>query len=252
MPAFSHKKEIAAVVYLENNLSVGCFSEDRLEVLRALLQQAGIAVENALLYARVQRATEEAQRANERLELDVAARTEELREANQRLLQRSEELAQAKRRLEIELGERARAEQARAELREEIIRVQSERLAELSTPIIPITDSIVVMPLIGTMDEQRARQVLETALHGAQASRAKVVILDVTGMRELGADIARTIVGTASALRLLGSEAVLTGVRPEVAQMLITTQADLRGLVTCGTLKSGIAYAMGRTGERRL
>jgi predicted ATPase/anti-anti-sigma regulatory factor len=251
MPAFSHKK-VAAVVYLENNLSVGCFSEGRLEVLRVLLQQAGIAVENALLYARVQKATEEAQRATERLELDVARRTEELQEANQRLLEQKEELAQAKRRLEVELGERVRAEQARAELREEIIRVQSERLAELSTPIIPITDSIVVMPLIGTMDEQRARQVLETALQGAQASRAQVVILDVTGMRELGAGIASTLVSTASALRLLGTEAVLTGVRPEVAQMLIATQADLRGLVTCGTLKSGIAYAMGRTGQRHL
>jgi anti-anti-sigma regulatory factor len=131
-------------------------------------------------------------------------------EANQRLLQRTEELAQAKRHLEIELGERARAEQARAELREELIRV------------------------------------------GVQASRAQVVVLDVTRMRELGADIASTLVGTASALRLLGAEAVLTGVRPDVAKMLIATQADLRGIVTCGTLKCGIAYAMGRTNERRL
>ncbi len=251
MPAFSHKR-LAAVVYLENNLSVGCFSEGRLEVLKVLLQQAGIAVENALLYARVQRATEEAQQAKERLELDVERRTEELREANQRLVQRTEELAQAKSCLEFELFERARTERARAELREEIIRVQSERLAELSTPIIPITDSIVVMPLIGTVDEPRARQVLETALEGAQASRAQVVILDVTGMRELGAGIASTLVSTASALRLLGAEAVLTGVRPDVAQMLIAAQADLKGLVTRGTLKSGIAYAMGRTGGRRL
>jgi anti-anti-sigma regulatory factor len=94
--------------------------------------------------------------------------------------------------------------------------------------------------------------VLEAALDGAQRRAARVVILDITGMKQIDTTVAGTLVRTAAALRLLGTEAVLTGVRAEVAQSMIHLEIDLRALVTLGTLQSGIAYALARTGESRL
>ncbi|WP_437940098.1 AAA family ATPase [Sorangium sp. So ce341] len=228
--ATTHQGRLTGVLYLENNVATGAFTPSRTELIGLLCSQAAIAVENALLYARVNNASEALRRANETLESEVAHRTEELRSAY--------------RQLELELDERSRAERERAALQEEIIAVQDERLKELSTPLIPISDRVVVMPLIGTMDARRAEQVLATALHGVQASGADVVILDITGIKQVDAGVACTLVRTASALRLLGAKAVLTGVRAEVAQALVGLDVDLRGIVTLGTLQSGIAYAL--------
>lgn len=134
----------------------------------------------------------------------------------------------------------------------EVIRAQRERLAELSTPIIPISAEIVVMPLIGTMDTQRAALVLDTALAGAQAARARVVILDITGMRHVDTSVAGTLINTGKALRLLGTHAILTGIRAEVAQTLVQLGVSLGGMITRSTLQSGIAYAQKLVGEAQL
>ena len=152
------------------------------------------------------------------------------------------ELRQANERLQSGLTSRERAA-----LQEEIIVTQSARLAEMSTPLIPITDQIMVMPLIGTVDYARAEQVLESALSGVQRSRARVVILDITGMTHIDTAVAAMLVATARALRLLGAHAVLTGLRPEFARLLVAEKIDLGTLTTCGTLQSGIAYALERT-----
>jgi rsbT co-antagonist protein RsbR len=153
-----------------------------------------------------------------------------------------------------DVTERERLEEQRRELgrkqaamHEEVIQRQTEQLAEMSTPLIPITDHVVVMPLVGNMDAARARQVMETALDGTARRRAKVVILDVTGMTQIDTSVAATLIGTASALRMLGAKAVLTGVRPDIAQMLVSLGVDLTGIVTCGTLQNGIAYALEQT-----
>ena len=245
--ALLHQARLTGVLYLENNAATDAFSAGRAELLRLLSSQAATAMENARLYADVQRA-------NEALEREVGERTDELRAvaarlrgANESLSLRGEELHRANERLQAELVERQRAERERAELQQAALAAQQERLAELSTPLIPLTDQIMVMPLIGTVDAARAQQVLETALEGAQRSRARVVILDITGMRRIDAGVADTLLATARALGLLGSHTVLTGVRPEVAQLLVGLGADLRSLVTRGTLQSGIAYALGRT-----
>jgi len=177
-------------------------------------------------------ATAKLERANAALEADVALRTEELRRANERL--------------ERELEDHKRTEEKRATLQQQIIEAQQSRLGELSTPLIPITDRVVVMPLIGTMDDERAHQMLETALHGVKEQRAKVVILDLTGVKLANAAVAGTLLRTASALRMLGAQTVITGIRPHIAQALVSLNLDLRGIVTLGTLKSGIAYALGR------
>ena len=119
----------------------------------------------------------------------------------------------------------------------------------MSSPIIPITDHIMIMPLIGSMDSARAEQVLSTALDGAQRSSAQVVILDITGMTHMDKSVAETLVNTARALGLLGAHAVLTGIRAGFAQLMVTLGVELGTLVTRGTLQSGIAYALSRTGE---
>ena len=130
--------------------------------------------------------------------------------------------------------------------------MQSVMLTELSTPLIPITDTIMVMPLIGTLDDRRARLIMETVLEGAQANRAKVVILDITGITGLDTAVASALLGTARALRLLGAQTVLTGLSAAVAQTLVGLGVDLRGLITCGSLQSGIAYALQSTGATQL
>lgn len=154
------------------------------------------------------------------------------------------ELSAAKERLERELATRERAEAERAELQEQVIAVQRERLAELSTPLIPILDRIVVMPLIGAMDVERAQRVQETALRGAVARRAAFVILDITGMHGVDASAADMLARTGEALRLLGAGAVITGIGPKVARMLVSHHGSLGALVTKATLQDGILYAI--------
>jgi PAS domain S-box-containing protein len=146
--------------------------------------------------------------------------------------------------LEEQRGELARE---RAAMQEEVIQRQREQLHEMATPFIPITDRIMVMPLIGTIDSDRARQVMETALVGSASRSAKVVILDVTGMTHLDTGVASALMSTARALSLLGTRMILTGIRPELAQTLVSAGVDLGGIVTSSTLQSGIAYAMSQT-----
>jgi anti-anti-sigma regulatory factor len=179
---------------------------------------------------------------NQRLEAEVASRLEELREANTRL-------EATKTRLEIELAERRRSEEARTALQEKIIQVQRARLAELSTPLIPITDEIMVMPLVGAMEEDRAEQVLATALEGVASKQTKVVIIDITGVQRVDSNVAGALVRTAQALRLLGALAMITGIRPEVAKTLVGMNLELGGVVTQATLQSGIDYALKLSGS---
>jgi rsbT co-antagonist protein RsbR len=186
------------------------------------------------LYARVADATSSLRVSNDALETEIALRTDELRQANERL--------------KLELAERQRSEEARAALQQKIILAQNTRLAELSTPLIPITEHIMVMPLIGTIDADRAEQALEAALNGVQAHRAKVVILDVTGVTILDSAVASTLMRTAAALRLLGAQTIVTGIRAELAQTLIALDVDLNAVVTKGSLKSGIAHALMQVG----
>jgi anti-anti-sigma regulatory factor len=134
----------------------------------------------------------------------------------------------------------------RAALQEEVIAVQRATLAELSTPVIPITDTTVVLPMIGTMSEERAEQMLEAALAAVAAHRTRVVIIDVTGLKLVDDRVATTLVRTAAALRLLGARAVITGIRGELAQALIALEVDLGDVIIRGTVQGGIAYALGR------
>jgi rsbT co-antagonist protein RsbR len=134
---------------------------------------------------------------------------------------------------------------------EELIRKQATALTELSTPLIPISDQVLVMPLIGTMDSQRAKQVLDTLLQGVSTNRASVAILDITGVSVVDTQVANALILAAKAVRLLGAEVVLTGIRPDVAYTLVGLGVDLGDIITRGTLQSGIGYAMERAAGKR-
>jgi PAS domain S-box-containing protein len=140
--------------------------------------------------------------------------------------------------------EQVRAEQDRLALREQVIAAQQAALRELSTPLIPLADDLVVMPLIGSVDSHRAQQVIETLLGGVSANRARIAILDITGVPVVDTQVANALLQAARTLRLLGAQVVLTGIRPEVAQTLVGLGVDLRDVVTCATLQKGIAFAL--------
>ncbi|AUX39127.1 protein kinase [Sorangium cellulosum] len=217
---------LVGVFYFENDLSTGVFTKSRSELLSLLSTQVAISIENAKLY--------------EGLEQAVAERTEELRVSNERLQAVNE-------RLQVELAERERLQEERVQMQEEIIQTQRARLHELSTPFIPITDDIMVMPIIGTIDDKRAAQMLETAMEGVATSSARVVIIDITGVKTVDTSVASRLMSLAKAVKLLGSKAILTGLRPAVAQSLVALGLDLGSIETRSNLKAGIAYAMKRT-----
>jgi len=184
---------------------------------------------------------------NAQLEREIRERVEVERERErltETLMRRTEELHAAHSQLEREFRERERAEAARNELQQHIIAAQQKRIVELSTPLIPITDRIIVMPLIGTMDAERMGRVMETALHGATARGAEFVILDVTGMQAIEPNVVALLVQIAGALRLVGASAIMTGVAPDVARTLVTFDLSLSSLTIRATLKDGITHAM--------
>ncbi|MGK3962491.1 PAS domain S-box protein [Sorangium sp. So ce118] len=146
-----------------------------------------------------------------------------------------------------DVSELRRAEAERAILQEQMIHAQEATIRELSTPLIPLDAGILVMPLVGRLDRVRIEQLLERLLQGVVAQRATTVILDVTGVPMVDAEIADSLIRAAQAVKLLGAEVILTGVRPEVAQTMVGIGIDLRELVTLSSLQSGLHHALGRS-----
>lgn len=146
--------------------------------------------------------------------------------------------------ISADVTERRKAQEEYGKLQEEMLRVKEAALRALSTPLIPIARGVLVMPLIGDIDRARARQVLETLLQGVARNRARVAILDITGVQSAGSDVADGLAQVAQAVRLLGAQVVLTGVQPAMAQVLTNMGSDLTGVITRGTLEDGIVYAM--------
>lgn len=144
----------------------------------------------------------------------------------------------------IDITPRKQKEIEEIQHREAIIAAQSTALTELSTPLLTISDQVVVMPLIGTIDAPRAQKIMETLLTGVAAARANVAIIDITGVVVVDTQVANTLISSAQAVNLLGTKVALTGIRPEIAQTLVGLGVDLRGIVTYSTLQAGIAYAL--------
>ncbi len=144
----------------------------------------------------------------------------------------------------FDITERKNQELAEIQKREVLIEQQSTTLNELSTPLLTISDEVVVMPLIGSIDSLRAQRIMETLLTGIVESAARVAIIDITGVLLVDTDIANTLIQVAQAVRLLGAQVVLTGIRPEIAQTLVGLGVDLGTIITRSTLQAGIAHVM--------
>src|SRR6516165_1519983 len=141
--------------------------------------------------------------------------------------------------------------------RERIIRQQQEAIRELSTPVLQVREQLLILPIIGVLDSQRARQVTEQLLRAIRANRAKVVVIDLTGVAAMDSSIANHLVQTVEASRLLGATVIVTGLSPAIAQTLVTIGVDLGKMNTVGDLQGGIeqaerllGYEVTRTGEQ--
>jgi rsbT co-antagonist protein RsbR len=127
--------------------------------------------------------------------------------------------------------------------RERVIRQQQEAIRELSTPVLQVRERLLILPIIGVIDAQRARQLTEQLLRGIRTNRAKVVVIDITGVAAMDATVANHLVQTVEASRLLGATVIVTGLSPEIAQTIVTIGVDLGKMNTVGDLQGGIEQA---------
>ncbi|MDF2969032.1 MAG: rsbR [Nocardioidaceae bacterium] len=134
--------------------------------------------------------------------------------------------------------------------RERVIRKQQDAIRELSTPVLPVRERLLVLPIIGVLDSERARQLTEQLLIGIRAHRAKVVVIDITGAPDVDETVANHLVQTVDASRLMGASVIITGVSPEIAQTLVTIGVDLSKMNTIGDLQSGLEEAERQLGYR--
>jgi rsbT co-antagonist protein RsbR len=128
---------------------------------------------------------------------------------------------------------------------------QASVIAEVVTPLIPISNRVVVMPIIGVVDEARAGEVISTLLQGVARTRARVVILDVTGVAQADAQVAQALGAAARTVELLGARVMLTGIQPQMARAFVELGVDLDGIPTQRTLRDGITRATRLSGRLR-
>jgi rsbT co-antagonist protein RsbR len=129
------------------------------------------------------------------------------------------------------------------ETREHLIKQQQEAIRELSTPVLPLRAGLLLLPVIGVIDSDRARQLTEQLLEGIRTHRAKAVVIDLTGVPAVDSGVANHLLQTVRAAKLLGATAVITGISTENAQTLTRIGVDLSGLTTTSDLQSGVDEA---------
>ena len=127
--------------------------------------------------------------------------------------------------------------------RERVIRQQQDSIRELSTPVLPVRERLLILPIIGVLDSERARQLTEQLLAGIRTHRAKVVVIDITGAPDVDEAVANHLVQTVDASRLMGASVIITGLSPEIAQTLVTIGVDLSKMNTIGDLQGGLEEA---------
>jgi rsbT co-antagonist protein RsbR len=129
------------------------------------------------------------------------------------------------------------------EERERIIRQQQDSIRELSTPVLPVRERLLILPIIGMLDRERARQLTVQLLSGIRTHRAKVVVVDITGVPDVDESVANHLVRTVDASRLMGASVIITGLSPDIAQTLVTIGVDLSKMNTIGDLQGGLEEA---------
>ncbi|MFH8607160.1 STAS domain-containing protein [Streptomyces sp. NPDC018029] len=128
--------------------------------------------------------------------------------------------------------------------REEIIRRQSRQLLEVSTPVVRIWDRVLAVPLIGTLDTTRTQVVMENLLEAIERDEAQVAIIDITGVPTVDTAVAHHLMQTVNAVRLMGADCVISGIRPPIAQIIAQLGIDLSAILTRATLADALAAAI--------
>ncbi|QEO96330.1 polyvinylalcohol dehydrogenase [Xanthomonas oryzae pv. oryzicola] len=132
--------------------------------------------------------------------------------------------------------------------REDIILRQQEEMLELSTPVVKLWDGVLALPMIGTLDSQRTQVVMESLLQRIVDTGSEIAIIDITGVPTVDTLVAQHLLKTVTAIRLMGADAIISGVRPQIAQTIVHLGLDLQGIVTKANLADALALALKRTG----
>ena len=134
--------------------------------------------------------------------------------------------------------------------RERTIGLQQEAIRELSTPVLQIRDRLLILPIIGVLDSQRAKQLTSDLLQAIRANRSKIVVMDITGVAAVDSKVANHLIQTVAAARLMGSTVIITGLSAEVAQALVALGIDLGKIDTTSDLQAGLEQAESSLGYR--
>ncbi|WP_437947107.1 AAA family ATPase [Sorangium sp. So ce296] len=209
---------LVGVLYLENNLTLGAFSARRLGLLQLITAQAAISMENAALYNAL------------RLENAERRQTEgTLRESQERLRRLLEEREASAATLSEKLA---------------IIERQQQAISSLSTPIIEVWDGVLTMPVLGDIDARTAAHMMEALLDAIVRKQSRHVIVDVTALQSVDSATADHLIRVVRAAKLLGSEGIIVGIRPEVAQTIVSIGLDLASVATHANLRQALLRCM--------
>jgi anti-anti-sigma regulatory factor/putative methionine-R-sulfoxide reductase with GAF domain len=220
LPLISRGEIIGALTV--RSTQEAAFGDEDIVVFQTMADQLANAITNAWLY-------EQSQEAYAEVEQQVRERTVEL---------------------EREIDEREQAQAESERLQQEVIEAQKQALQELSTPIIPVMERVIVMPLVGSIDSMRARDITRRLLAGIREHRAKVVILDITGVPMVDSGVAGYLNKTIQAARLKGAQIVVTGISDAVAETIVDLGIDWSKIETLRDLQTGLRVALAKMGLR--
>jgi rsbT co-antagonist protein RsbR len=133
--------------------------------------------------------------------------------------------------------------------REDVINRQQQEMLELSTPVVKLWDGILALPMIGTLDSARTQVVMESLLHKIVETGSEIAIIDITGVPTVDTLVAQHLLKTVTAIRLMGADCIISGVRPQIAQTIVHLGVDLQGVTTKANLADALALALKRTGN---
>jgi rsbT co-antagonist protein RsbR len=133
--------------------------------------------------------------------------------------------------------------------REEVINRQQQEMLELSTPVVKLWEGILGLPMIGTLDSARTQIVMESLLHKIVETGSEIAIIDITGVPTVDTLVAQHLLKTVTAIRLMGADCIISGVRPQIAQTIVHLGVDLQGVTTKANLADALALALKRTGN---
>jgi len=134
--------------------------------------------------------------------------------------------------------------------REELINRQQREMLELSTPVVKLWDGILALPMIGTLDSARTQIVMESLLQKIVDTGSEIAIIDITGVPTVDTLVAQHLLKTVTALRLMGAECIISGIRPQIAQTIVHLGVDLQGVTTKANLADALALALKRSGYK--